>query len=63
VARRIDATAYIDVFSYLSPETRHAVAARLSPARVTFDAARRTHAEELQVGVRGWVVWGAGGGG
>lgn len=41
MARRVDATAYVDVFSYLSSETRHAVAARLVPARVTFDAGGR----------------------
>lgn len=41
VARRVDATAYVDVFSYLSSESRHTVAARLVPARITFDAGGR----------------------
>lgn len=49
VARRMDASAYVDVFSYLSAESRHVVASRLVPARVTFDASRRTFTDEGQV--------------
>lgn len=41
MARRVDATAYVDVFAYLSSETRRTVVARLVPARVTFDAVGR----------------------
>lgn len=47
-ARRTDATAYVDVFSYMSSDSRRAVASRLVPARVTFDASRRTATDDLQ---------------
>eukprot|EP00887_Chlorella_sp_A99_P007742 scaffold20.g7742.t1 len=48
-ARRTDATAFLDVFSYLSSPSRRVVAQALLPARVTFDAGRRTlFTEEAQ---------------
>lgn len=56
MARRMDASAYVDVFSYLSSESRHVVASRLVPARVTFDASRRTFTDEGQVGAGAGVA-------
>ena len=56
-ARRTDAFAFLDVFSYLSTQSRRVVAQALLPQRVTFDAGRRTYTEEAQVGQLGGAAW------
>ncbi|KAL6785838.1 hypothetical protein ACKKBG_A00370 [Auxenochlorella protothecoides x Auxenochlorella symbiontica] len=45
-ARRVDATAFVDLFSYLSRESRAVIAAHLLPAREGLDALRAPLSDE-----------------